>query len=67
MNENVKRLMLEAGYAAPHIAPRAQRLVELIVRECTDLVRDISQEYDGGSTVVNAAKEIKQHFGVSDE
>ena len=37
---------------------------ELIVKECMDLVRDINQEYDGGSTVVNAADEIKEHFGV---
>lgn len=40
------------------------QFAELIVRECMDVVRDINQEYDGGSTVVNAADEIKDYFGV---
>lgn len=40
------------------------RFAELIVRECMDVVRDINQEYDGGSTVVNAAEEIAEYFGV---
>lgn len=34
MNERIKELMIEAGYAAPEIAPRAQKLAELIIREC---------------------------------
>ena len=38
MNERIKQLMHEAGYAAPEIAPRAQRLVELVVRECIESV-----------------------------
>ena len=37
---------------------------ELIVQECMDVVRDINQEHDGGDTVVNAADEIREHFGV---
>lgn len=41
-----------------------EKFAKLIVRECMDVVRDINQEYDGGSTVVNAADEIKQHFGI---
>ena len=41
-----------------------EKLVKLVVLECMDVVRDINQEYDGGSTVVNAADEIKEHFGV---
>ena len=43
-----------------------EKFAELIIRECMDVVRDINQEYDGGSTVVNAAEEIKQHFGVEE-
>lgn len=34
MNERLKELMLEAGYVAPELAPRAQRLAELIIEEC---------------------------------
>ena len=36
MNERIKELMLEAGYAAPEIAGRAQKFAQLIVRECAD-------------------------------
>lgn len=34
MNTLLKKLMLEAGYAAPELAKRAQRLAVLIVLEC---------------------------------
>jgi hypothetical protein len=34
MNKRLKTLMLEAGYAAPEIAGRANRLADLIVKEC---------------------------------
>ena len=46
------------------IGTEVAKFAELIIRECMDVVRDINQEYDGGSTVVNAANEIKEHFGV---
>lgn len=39
MNERLKELMLEAGYAAPELAGRGQKLAELIVAECTEQVR----------------------------
>ena len=58
MNERLRELMIQADYAAPEIALRAQRLAELIVRECTN----IADEYDGaGSTIVSR---IEKHFGV---
>ena len=34
MNNRLKELMLEAGYAAPELAGRANLLAELIVKEC---------------------------------
>lgn len=40
MNDRLKELMIEAGYAAPEVAGRAQKLAELIVRECADLLED---------------------------
>lgn len=36
MNDRIKQLMLEAGYAAPEIATRAQKLIELVIKECAD-------------------------------
>lgn len=38
MNERIKQLMLEAGYAAPEVAGRAQKLVELVVKDCIDKI-----------------------------
>ena len=42
MNERLKELMIEAGYAAPELAGRANKLAELIVRECIDKVNKIT-------------------------
>jgi hypothetical protein len=36
MNERLKELMLEAGYAAPELAGRGIKLAELIVRDCAE-------------------------------
>jgi archaellum component FlaC len=40
MNERIKQLMLEADYAAPEIAKRAQVLAELIIRDIHKFVDD---------------------------
>ena len=37
MNERIKELMTQADYAAPEIAGRAQRLVELMVKDFYDI------------------------------
>jgi hypothetical protein len=53
--------MLEAGYAAPEIAGRATKLVELIVAECA---RDFDNTYmSGGKTMGDY---IRQKFGVEE-
>jgi hypothetical protein len=52
MNERIKQLMLEAGYAAPEIAGRANKLAELIVKECAQVAGGV----DG--------KLVLMHFGV---
>jgi hypothetical protein len=40
MNLKLKELMLEAGYAAPEIAGRANKLAELIVEAVLDQVKE---------------------------
>jgi hypothetical protein len=64
MNERIRELMIEAGYAAPELAGRAQRLADLLIRECADVVSDIIADYDGGSYTVSAAEEIREYFGM---
>jgi hypothetical protein len=67
MNERIKELMLEAGYAAPELASRANKLAELIVRECARIVPDTDLgDVDGGDSAVlrAASKQIREHFGV---
>jgi hypothetical protein len=57
MNNRIKELMLEAGYAAPEIAPRAQRLAELLILEiCETAAPYMSQ---------SLATHIKDYFGVT--
>jgi len=69
MNERLKELMLEAGYAAPEIAGRAQVLAQLIVQECIRAVESNRKEPREGYNTYNmgtfeAVDSIKQHFGV---
>jgi hypothetical protein len=59
MNERLRELMLEAGYAAPEIAGRANKLAELIVRECL-----AECWYD--ATPKQIADNIRQKFGVEE-
>ena len=58
MNEHLKELMLEAGYAAPELAGRANKLAELIIKKCAMIG---NYAYDGGEY---PGKMIKEYFGV---
>lgn len=72
MNKRIKELAQKAGvsflmeddHSMVMNGKDLEMFAELIVRECADIVRDINQDYDGGATTVNAAEEIKQHFGI---
>jgi hypothetical protein len=82
MNERLKELMLEAGYAAPEIAGRANKLAELIVNECMkeawdEIIpdEDIAQEKDpliqeylkgNNQGIVDAVIRFRNHFGVEE-
>jgi hypothetical protein len=67
MNNRVKELMLDAGYAAPELALRARKLVELIVNECANVVDVWSDEIpcSEGYDKFTVGK-IKEHFGVEE-
>lgn len=69
--------MLEAGYAAPEIAGRANKLAELIVQKCADKVSQMIVMDKGyiprdphsqgwNEAVAHASKELKQYFGVKE-
>ena len=71
MNERLRELMIEADYAAPELAGRAQKLAELIVRECARVVNDTEYPYENESDkntwdtcCVWSAEKLKKHFGV---
>jgi hypothetical protein len=66
MNKRIEELMLEAGYAAPHLAGRAHKLVDLIVQECAAVYRDnVNMKCPMFPTEFSAA--LRKHFGVKDE
>ena len=62
MNERIRKLMLEAGYAAPELAGRANKLAELIVKEMLQTCED-----HPAWTGRMIGEQIKQHFGVEDD
>jgi hypothetical protein len=56
MNEHLYTLMRKAGYAAPPVAERAQRLAELLIRDCAKLA-DIAEPYKSQDIILD-------YFGV---
>ena len=66
MNDQIKKLMLEAGYAAPEIAGRARKLSELIVEECLYIVEGEDDGSADTKSVRLAMIRMKQHFGVEE-
>lgn len=58
MNERIKELMLESGYAAPEFAGRAQNLAVLILKECLSYMNDANGDIDYVKFL------IKRNFGV---
>jgi hypothetical protein len=64
MNERILELMKQADYPAPEMAPRAQRLAELIVRECAMVAEQWVNDEDNGRNLVS--DRLKQHFGVEE-
>lgn len=64
MNENLRLLMLEAGYAAPEIATRAQNLADLMIREIKILL-ECSYPPDDNIPVEEAMLCINTYFGTT--
>ena len=60
MNERLRQLMVQADYPAPEIAGRAQKLAELIVRECAH----VALMSNGNN--LHVCELIKKHFGVEE-
>ncbi len=56
----IQELMYEAGYAAPELAGRANKLAELIVRECIHAIENTNDRYRRDYF----ANKIREHFGV---
>jgi len=56
MNEDLRNLMIQAGYAAPEIAERAKKLSNMIIFECikiavfagdNEVARKIREKFQG--------------------
>ena len=71
MNERIKQLMIEAGYAAPEIALRAQKFAELIIAECAQACMNEGASYEekaAGAYQSNLyVTAIKKHFGLEEQ
>lgn len=49
MNSRLEGLMLEAGYAAPEIAGRANKLAELLLRNLSEELYDVAKQSRKGN------------------
>jgi hypothetical protein len=61
MNEQIKALMIEAGYAAPELAGRAQKLAELLVKASAQYIED---KFDFCGDELYVADKLREHYGV---
>lgn len=61
MNERLRELMKQADYPAPEMALRAQKLTELVVKECVEVAID-----NGCGDFVDIEQLLLKHFGVEE-
>jgi len=59
MNEQIKQLMLEAGYAAPELAGRAHAFSDLLIKDCIQIL--INNGYDDAAKCLHDV-----HYGMDD-
>ena len=59
MNERILELMKQADYPAPELALRAQKLAELIVRDCMLICEDVMKK---DNSALGCWIEIKRKF-----
>ena len=72
MNERIKQLMLEAGFAAPELAGRADKLAELLIKDVCKIVKGQKiaeplggyQDWENGynASVKHAVAQIKHQY-----
>ena len=71
MNERIRQIMLESGYAAPEMAERAQKLVDRLIKECYIAIENTSTHrayttYDLDlikHTIRSTRRAVAEHFG----
>ena len=67
MNERIRELMQSAGYAAPELASRAQKLTELIL---ADVLEELEPRHDSRTEVFRTHKDlhnrISKRYGIND-
>ena len=70
MNTHLRELMLEAGFAVPELAGRANKLAELIVRECVEQVltgvKTNPPQAHPPELVQILVRRMQRHFGVEE-
>jgi hypothetical protein len=70
MNERIKELMKQADYPAPEMALRAQKLAKLVVKDCMEIVQNLSPGYKDYRDQIedafrrDAVQEIKYKFEI---
>jgi len=72
MNKRIEKLMLEAGFAAPELAGRANRLAELLIKDVCKIVKGQNlvagpngyQDWENGynAAVKSAVEQIKRQY-----
>jgi hypothetical protein len=72
MNERIRELMLTAGYAAPELAERAHKLIDLVLKDCYTAIdrtnrHHVHTTFDEQlvqATIERSKQAVREHFGV---
>lgn len=64
MNERIRELLIEAGYAAPALAGRANKLAEIIVQECLLAISKTSVTDEEIPVMVKCHNQVAEYFGI---
>ncbi len=75
MNERIRQIMLESGYAAPELAERAQKLIDLMIKECLIAIENTSTNHAYTSydldvikhTIRRSREAVALHFGENND
>ncbi len=62
MNKRISELMVLSGYAAPQMAPRANKLVNYVIADIVDIINSVGAELMSEDEIKLLVNAINKHY-----